>query len=103
MDKREQFYLYYNNWREETIFLSYGNTDNKWFDKIREMGVDAVPYIYEILSKEEASFLVIILDELFPNTLTCEGYVPLKDICHAWKCLLQAIYETAEKNQHNIK
>ena len=84
---RDTFNKYYNNWRDETIFLSTRILDNQWYRKIVEMGKDAVPFIKEILDKED-NWIVAALDEIYPNIISYEGYNSLSDVCQMWRVVL---------------
>ena len=70
-------------WNRETAFLSVGNFNKRYFEEIVKMQEDAVPYIYEEL-KKGPTLLVHALDKIYPNTVKCEGYVPLATICNIW-------------------
>lgn len=74
-------------WNRETAFLSVGNFNNRYFEEIVKMQEDAVPYIYEEL-KKGPTLLVHALDKIYPNTVKCEGYVPLATICNIWLNIL---------------
>ena len=76
-----------NNWNRETAFLSVGNFKNKYFDEIVKMQEEAVPFIYEEL-KKGPTLLVHALDRIYPNTVKCDGYVPLATICNVWLNIL---------------
>lgn len=91
MNKKESanslFQTNLNKWNRETAFLSVRNFENKYFDEIVKMKEDAVPYIYEEL-KKGPTLLVHALDKIYPDTVKCEGYVPLTTICNVWLNIL---------------
>lgn len=80
-------YEEYNKWKEETMFLSTGIFDNQHYKNIVNMGVEAVPFIKEILDKED-DWIVGALDEIYPNLITYEGYNSLSDVCQMWRVVL---------------
>ena len=82
-----QFQNNLSNWNRETAYLSVGNFNNHYFDEIVKMQEDAVPFIYEEL-KKGPTLLVHALDKIYPNTVKCEGYVPLSTICNVWLNIL---------------
>ena len=82
-----QFQTNLSNWNRETAYLSVGNFNNRYFDEIVKMQEAAVPFIYEEL-KKGPTLLVHALDKIYPNTVKCEGYVPLATICNVWLNIL---------------
>lgn len=82
-----QFQANLDGWNRETAFLSLGNFNNKYFDEIVKMQEDAVPFIYEEL-KKGPTLLVHALDKIYPDTVKCDGYVPLTTICNVWLNIL---------------
>lgn len=80
----------YEIWNDETNYLSVNNFDNPNFQKIVDMGEDAVPEIYEII-KTSPDPIVYALDKIYPNYVKTEGYVSLKDVCSAWISILQVL------------
>ena len=82
-----QFQANLTKWNRETAYLSVGIFDNRYFDEIVKMREDAVPFIYEEL-KKGPTLLVHALDKIYPNTVKCEGYVPLTTICNVWLNIL---------------
>ena len=82
-----EFISNYDCWNEQNCFFSINNFDNENFKKIVEMGEAAVPNIYKII-KEAPNQIVHALDLIYPNLLTYEGNVPLKDVCDAWTTIL---------------
>ena len=89
---REEFNNYYENWYNETLVLSTGITENKWFRKIVEMGINAVPYIKEIVLKED-TWLATALSEILPNVVTVNGYVGISQYCDFWRKVFLLIDE----------
>lgn len=85
--QRTTFDINKNTWVEQTGFLANNNFDNAYFKEIIEMGEDAVPMIIEEL-KKGPTLLVYALDKIYPNTVVCEGYVPLKPLCDLWLDIL---------------
>lgn len=87
-----QFAELLSGWNRETAYLSVGNFDNRYFNKIVEMKEDAVPYIYEEL-KKGPTLLVNALDRIYPGKVKCDGYVPLTTVCNVWLNILSKIVE----------
>lgn len=85
--QRTTFDINKKTWVEQTGFLANNNFDNAYFKEIIEMGEDAVPMIIEEL-KKGPTLLVYALDKIYPNTVVCEGYVPLKPLCDLWLDIL---------------
>lgn len=95
----KEFEDLYNKWEEDTMFLSCRDFQNEpgfiaLVEWSKEHKKEAVESIAEML-KEEPSFVVYILDELFDHPLTCEGYVPLDYYCNAWIALIE-FYNSGE-------
>lgn len=88
IDKSAMFSQNYKYWNKETGFLSTNNLDNSYFRQIVEMGEDAVPFIVEELKKGPTP-LVHALDLIFPDVISYEGFVSLKDACDQWLSILQ--------------
>jgi len=95
MNNREYFYAEYEAWKNETWLLSTGMHNNEHFDNIVKMGVDAVPYLIEVL-KEGPNHIVHACDLIFPDEVTYEGYIPLDFGCEVW---LQILKEKLNKNE----
>lgn len=85
--QRTTFDINKDTWVEQTGFLANNNFDNAYFREIVEMGEEAVPMILEEL-KKGPTLLVYALDTIYPNTVICEGYVPLKPLCNLWLDIL---------------
>ena len=77
-------------WREESRLRSINNFDSANFDSIVEMGVDAVPYIREILEKGPSP-LVHALDLIFPDIVKYNGYTTIEEACNIWLPLIRMI------------
>lgn len=88
LDNRTQFVQNFKYWNDQTEFMSVNNYDNTYFDRIVEMGTDAVPYIIEELEKGPTP-LVHALDLIFPGTVEYDGFVTLKDACKTWLSILK--------------
>lgn len=80
----------YNYWNKESNFLSSNTYDNSDFQKIVEMGEDAVPGILEII-QDHADPIVHALDLIYPDYMTYNGYVSLEDVCRTWVITLIAL------------
>lgn len=70
-------------WNEATNMLSDNNLDNEFFDRIVSMGLDAVPNILKELEKGP-TMLVYALDQIMPNTIVPQSYIPLPILCNLW-------------------
>ena len=77
-------------WREETRLRSVNNFDNANFDSIVEMGVEAVPYIREVLEKGPSP-IVHALDLIFPGVVKYNGYTTIEEACNIWLPLIRMI------------
>lgn len=80
----------YNYWNKESNFLSSNTYDNSDFQKIVEMGEDAVPGILEII-QDHPDPIVHALDLIYPDYMTYNGYVSLEDVCRTWVITLIAL------------
>lgn len=87
-----QFQTNLTNWNRETAHLSVGYFNNHYFEEIVKMREEAVPFIYEEL-KKGPTLLVHALDEIYPNTVKYDGYVPLTTICNVWLNILSKKYD----------
>lgn len=88
LDNRTQFVQNFKYWNDQTEFMSVNNYDSTYFDRIVEMGTDAVPFIIEELEKGPTP-LVHALDLIFPNTVEYDGFVTIKDACKTWLSILK--------------
>lgn len=77
-------------WNNEKAIDSQNNYDSDYFRGIVNMGQAAVPFIYEELKKGPTP-LVHALDEIFPNTVKYNGFVPLDKACKVWISILEKI------------
>lgn len=80
----------YEYWNRDSNFMSSNNYDNAAFEKIVEMGEDAVPGILEII-KDHPDPIVHALDLIYPDYMSYEGYVSLEDVCKTWIITLLAL------------
>lgn len=80
----------YYYWNKEYNFLSSNTYDNSDFQKIVEMGEDAVPGILEII-QDHPDPIVHALDLIYPDYMTYNGYVSLEDVCRTWVITLIAL------------
>lgn len=80
----------YYYWNKESNFLSSNTYDNSDFQKIVEMGEDAVPGILEII-QDHPDPIVHALDLIYPDYMTYNGYVSLEDVCRTWVITLIAL------------
>lgn len=87
-DNNAIFFQNYKYWNQETGVLSTNNLDNSYFQGIVNMGVDAVPFILDELSKGPSP-LVHALDKIFPGVMKYEGFVSLKEACDRWTAILK--------------
>lgn len=78
----------YECWNASNNLSSVSNTDNCYFREIVNMGLSAVPYIYNELQKGPTD-LVYALDEIFGYPIKYEGFVPLEQSCNIWLSILQ--------------
>lgn len=89
----KEFEILYNEWYKASCFLSTGNFEvPEWKALVewsKEHKEEAVDCIIELL-EEEPSHVVKLCDELFPDVLKAEGYIPLDTWCIAWHTLLIA-------------
>ena len=95
----KEFEELYDKWNEDTMFLSCRDFQNEpgfiaLIEWSKEHKKEAVESIAEML-KEEPSFVVYILDELFDHPLTYESYIPLDQYCNAWIALIE-FYNSGE-------
>lgn len=95
----KEFKDLYDKWNEATMFLSCRDFQNEpgfiaLVEWSKEHKKEAVESIAEML-KEEPSFVVYILDELFDHPLIYEGYIPLDQYCNAWIALIE-FYNSGE-------
>ena len=88
---QDEFERHYNAWRYETIIHS--DTDkifeNQHFHSIMKMGKRAVPFIYEILKKQD-DFVVCALAEIYQCNIVKPGvFLGIKRLCEMWKQKLE--------------
>lgn len=95
------FWKYYNTWKEETAVLSTGQFDNDNFNALCDPSKVSIEELIEgsleILSKGD-DWIVHALDIQFEKWLgsplfTYTGYVPLDDCCKGWRIVL-SMYKT---------
>lgn len=77
-------------WNFETNAMSINNYNNASFNDIVEMGLDAVPFIKEILEKGPHP-IVHALDLIMPDVFEYKGYISLEENCKQWLQLLRMI------------
>ena len=87
-DNRVSFEQNLKYWNNAVAVLSVGNYNNSYFERIVEMGVDAVPFIMEEMGKGPTP-LVYALDQIFPGVMEYDGYVSLKEACDKWLSILK--------------
>ena len=87
---KQKVFTNYNYWNRESNFLSSNTYDNSDFQKIVEMGEDAVPGILEII-QDHPDPIVHALDLIYPDYMTYNGYVSLEDVCRTWVITLIAL------------
>lgn len=90
VENRLLFEQNFKYWNFETNALSANNFDNSSFDAIVKMGLDAVPFIKEILDKGPHP-IVHALDLIMPDVFEYRGYISLEENCKQWLQLLQMI------------
>lgn len=78
----------YACWNAVNALSSESNVRNEYFEKIVEMGIDAVPLIYAELKKKPTD-LVYALDAIFGYPIKSDTFVPLKTSCELWISILQ--------------
>lgn len=80
-------------WNDETRFMPTNNFDSSYYRNIVDMGLDAVPYILEVIQRRP-SFIVRALDEILPGIVVYDdGYVPVEKACDIWISILKKIGE----------
>lgn len=77
-------------WNYQTSLLANNRFENVYFHEIVKMKEAAVPFILEELQKGPTP-LVHALSLIYPNTVQCEGYVPLDALCSLWEDILKGI------------
>lgn len=77
-------------WNADNFLSPISNLDNCYYREIVNMGMRAVPFIYEELKKGPTD-LVYALDEIFDNHITDGGFMPLQQSCDLWISILQQI------------
>ena len=87
-DNRVCFVQNLKYWNAEVSVLSVNNYCNSYFERIVEMGTDAVPFIMEEMEKGPTP-LVHALDLIFPGVMEYEGYVSMKEACDKWISILK--------------
>ena len=92
----KEFKNLYKNWFNATAILSHSQFEvPEWYELVdwsKEHKEEAVDGIIEIL-KEEPGWIVQLCDELFPDVLKSEGYIPLEVWCTAWLAILKGYKE----------
>lgn len=85
---REMFNLFYERWKKDTEILSNINVKYSHPDyiNITNMGERAVPFIYEILKKENDS-IVFALGYIYRKNypLKINKRLKISDLCKLWK------------------
>lgn len=90
LENRIRFYENFKYWNYETNAMSVNNYDNASFVDIVKMGLDAVPFIADILEKGPHP-IVHALDLIMPDVFEYKGYVSLEENCRQWLQLLRMI------------
>ena len=88
LDNEVLFCQNYKYWNEQVSCLSVNNFENSYFERIVEMGKDAVPFILSEMKKEPTP-LVYALDRIFPDTIEYQGFVSLEEACSTWISILE--------------
>ena len=88
LDDEVLFSQNYKYWNEQVSCLSVNNFENSYFERIVEMGKDAVPFILEEMKKGPTP-LVFALDKIFPDTIEYDGFVSLEEACSTWVSILE--------------
>lgn len=78
----------YSCWSAFNALSSVSNVRNEYFQKIVDMGMEAVPLIYAELLKKPSD-LVYALDAIFKYPIKYNGFMPLKKTCDLWISILQ--------------
>ena len=88
LDNEVLFCQNFKYWNDQVSCLSVNNFDNSYFERIVEMGKDAVPFILAEMKKGPTP-LVYALDRIFPDTIEYQGYVSLETACNTWISILE--------------
>lgn len=89
-ENRLKFEQNFKYWNFETNALSANNFDNASFEEIVNMGLDAVPFIKEVIEKGPHP-IVHALDLIMPDVFEYRGYISLEENCKQWLQLLRMI------------
>lgn len=88
VENRTVFMQNLRYWNDETRFLPTNNFNSAYYRNIVDMGLDAVPYILEVI-RRRPSFIVRALDEIMPGVVVYDdGYVPVDKACELWISIL---------------
>lgn len=90
LENKIRFDENFKYWNYETNSMSINNYDNACFDDIVDMGLDAVPFIKDILERGPHP-IVHALDLIMPDVFEYKGYVSLEENCRQWLQLLRMI------------
>lgn len=82
---RSKFYNYYNSWVNKTRFLSSSKaiTSQADFQRIVNLGYEAVPFILEIISRKPST-LVWALNIIFKEKISNNPSLTISDVCKLW-------------------
>lgn len=101
----KEFERLYLDYYKDVCFLSVLPPTVPQWDVLvewsKEHKDEAVDCIIEML-EEEPSDVVKLCDDLFPDVLKAEGYIPLDTWCIAWHTLLKAYKEGLSFDNVNI-
>lgn len=97
-----EFKKLYDDWYRSVCFLSYGQFRNQQWKTLlewsKEHKKEAVDGIAELL-KEEPDWVVHLCDELFPDIIKVEGFMPLIPYCNLWLNILTKVQEYHEAGE----
>lgn len=87
-----EFYINYDNWKQETFAMSVNNFDNIYFRFIVNKGKDYLPFIYKDLKNGDTS-LIHAIELICPNDVPYKGFVSLKVARKLWLKTLKKQYK----------
>ena len=100
-----EFKKLHDDWYKSICFLSHSQFQNQqWKDLLewsKEHKKEAVDGIVELL-KEEPNWVVQLCDELFPDIIKVEGFMPLEPYCNLWLNILTKVQEYNETGESSF-
>lgn len=90
----------YLKWTLNTFVQSnsYFYINNKYFQNIVDMGQRAVPFIYDKITNNPlcSPFLLTMLDKIFPDVITINGYCSVKQCRELWLEILEPLLNSKD-------